>query len=57
MAPEAVQLARLMARDRLAPAEALARIRSQMPIEHKKALATRVIDNSGSREQHPGPDP
>ena len=48
--PEAVQLARLMARDRLAPAEALARIRSQMPIEHKKALATRVIDNSGSRE-------
>jgi hypothetical protein len=21
-----------------------------MPIEHKKALATRVIDNSGSRE-------
>jgi dephospho-CoA kinase len=50
-APEAAQLARLMARDRLAPAEALARIRSQMPIEHKKALATRVIDNSGSRER------
>ena len=50
VAPEAVQLARLMARDRLAPAEALARIRSQMPIEQKKALATRVIDNSGSRE-------
>jgi len=50
VAPEAAQLARLMARDRLAPAEALARIRSQMPIEHKKALATRVIDNSGSRE-------
>jgi dephospho-CoA kinase len=50
-APEAVQLARLMARDRLAPAEAMARIRSQMPIEHKKALATRVIDNSGSRER------
>ncbi len=50
VAPEAVQLARLMARDHLAPAEALARIRSQMPIEHKKALATRVIDNSGTRE-------
>jgi dephospho-CoA kinase len=48
--PEALQLARLMARDRLAPAEALTRIRSQMPIEQKKALATRVIDNSGSRE-------
>jgi dephospho-CoA kinase len=51
VAPESVQLARLMARDRLAPAEALARIRSQMPIEQKKALATRVIDNSGSRER------
>jgi len=50
VAPEAVQLARLMARDRLAPAEALTRIRSQMPIEQKIALATRVIDNSGSRE-------
>jgi len=49
-APEAAQLARLMARDRLAPAEALARIRSQMPIDQKKALATRVIDNSGSPE-------
>jgi dephospho-CoA kinase len=49
-APEAAQLARLMARDRLAPAEALARIRSQMPIDQKKALATQVIDNSGSRE-------
>jgi dephospho-CoA kinase len=50
-APEAAQLARLMARDRLPPAEALARIRSQMPIEHKKALATLVIDNSGSLEK------
>jgi len=50
-APEAAQLARLMARDRLAPEEALTRIRSQMPIEQKKALATRVIDNSGSRER------
>jgi dephospho-CoA kinase len=49
-APEAAQLARLMARDRLTPAEALARIRSQMPIDQKKALATQVIDNSGSRE-------
>ena len=47
---DAVQLARLMARDCLSTAEALARIRSQMPIEQKKALATRAIDNSGSRE-------
>jgi dephospho-CoA kinase len=45
--PEAVQIRRLMARDRLTEAEALARIRSQMPIESKKALASIVIDNSG----------
>jgi dephospho-CoA kinase len=46
-APEAVQIRRLMTRDGLTPAEALARIRAQMPIESKKALATIVIDNSG----------
>jgi len=50
-APERLQLERLMARDGLTESEALARIRAQMPIESKKALATRVIDNSGSREQ------
>ncbi len=50
-APERLQLERLMARDGLTELEALARIRAQMPIESKKALATRVIDNSGSREQ------
>lgn len=50
-APEHLQLARLMARDGLTEPEALARIRAQMPIESKRALATRVIDNSGSREQ------
>lgn len=50
-APERLQLERLMARDGLTEPEALARIRAQMPIESKKALATRVIDNSGSREQ------
>lgn len=48
--PEAVQLERLMLRDRLPEAAALARIRSQMPLDEKKALATRVIDNSGSPE-------
>ena len=46
-APEAVQLQRLMARNHLGRAAAAARIRSQMPIEEKKARATIVIDNSG----------
>lgn len=49
-APEHLQLERLMARDGLTRPEALARIRAQMPIESKKALATQVIDNSGSFE-------
>jgi dephospho-CoA kinase len=48
-APEHVQLKRLMQRDKLSEAEALSRIRSQMPIEEKKARATIVIDNSGSK--------
>lgn len=46
--PEAVQLKRLMRRDRLTAAEGLSRIRSQMPIEEKKTRATVVIDNSTS---------
>jgi dephospho-CoA kinase len=48
--PQAVQVQRLMARDGYSEAEALARIRSQMPIGKKKALAGMVIDNSGSLE-------
>jgi dephospho-CoA kinase len=48
--PESVQIQRLIARDVLTPAQALARIRSQMPIEEKKKRATIVIDNSGSLE-------
>lgn len=46
--PEAIQLKRLMHRDRLTAAESLSRIRSQMPIEEKKMRATVVIDNSAS---------
>jgi dephospho-CoA kinase len=49
-APEAVQIRRIMTRDGLTEAEARARIRAQMPIENKKARATRVIDNSGDLE-------
>ncbi len=48
--PKAVQIRRLMARDGSSRAEALARIRSQMPLEKKRDLAKRVIDNSGSLE-------
>ena len=46
--PEAVQIKRLMRRNRLTAAEGLSRIRSQMPIEEKKMRATVVIDNSTS---------
>lgn len=44
------QLERVMARDGLSREDALARIRSQMPIDEKRALADVVIDNSGSWE-------
>lgn len=49
--PEHLQLQRLMARDDLSEADALSRIRSQMPIEEKKKLASIVIDNSFSFEK------
>ncbi len=54
-APEATQLLRLKSRDNLTDKQALARIKSQMPIEEKKNRATIVIDNSvdkrSTREQ------
>ena len=46
--PEALQLERLMKRDGIGEKAAMARIRSQMPIEEKRKRATVVIDNSGS---------
>lgn len=49
-APEAKQLERVVARDRLTPEDARARIQSQLSIEEKRALADVVIDNSGSWE-------
>ena len=49
-APEHIQITRLMQRDGISKADALARVRSQMPIEEKKERATIVIDNSGTRE-------
>jgi len=50
-ANEERQLERLMARNALTHSEALARIRSQMPLAAKVALADYTIDNSGSREE------
>ena len=47
-APESIQLERLMQRDAIDAAAAMARIRSQMPIDEKRRRATIVIDNSGS---------
>lgn len=49
-APEHIQIKRLVQRDQISEADALARVRSQMPIEEKKKRATLVIDNSGSIE-------
>jgi dephospho-CoA kinase len=46
--PEAIQLKRLMRRDRLNATEALARIGAQMPIDEKKTRASILIDNSAS---------
>lgn len=48
--PEPLQIERLMHRDNLSQEQALARMRSQMPIDEKRKHATRLIDNSGSRE-------
>ena len=50
-APEAAQIERQLARDGCSREEALRRVRAQMPIEEKRALADHVIDNSGSRDE------
>jgi dephospho-CoA kinase len=49
-ASEATQIARVMARDGLSRTDAEARVRAQMPIEEKRAMADTVIDNSGAWE-------
>ncbi|MFH1057574.1 MAG: dephospho-CoA kinase [Pseudomonadota bacterium] len=46
--PAAVQVARLMARDQVDRAAALAALSAQMDIEQKRAMAQFVVDNSGS---------
>lgn len=49
IAPEDLQVARLMADRGLTREEALARIRSQMPLQEKVKQAHFVIENSGDR--------
>ena len=46
-----VQLARLMARDKLTREQALARIASQMPLEEKRRRAHAVISSDGEIEE------
>jgi dephospho-CoA kinase len=46
--PREVQIERTMSRDACTREEALARIRAQLSLDEKRALADRVIDNSGS---------
>jgi len=48
--PRAVQIERTVARDGCEVAEAERRVDAQMPIDEKRAMATHVIDNSGSIE-------
>ncbi len=49
--PEEVQIERQLQREDYGRAEALRRIRSQLPLEEKKGMADSVIDNSGSLEE------
>jgi dephospho-CoA kinase len=50
-ADEETQIARQMARDRCSRDEALRRIRAQMPLSEKRAMADHVIENDGSLEE------
>jgi len=46
--PEEVQIERQIARDRCTREDALQRVRAQLPLDRKRALADHVIDNSGT---------
>jgi dephospho-CoA kinase len=47
-APASAQIARQVARDGASPAHAAERVRAQLSIEEKRALADHVVDNSGT---------
>ncbi len=49
--PEALQLERAGERDAASREEVLARIRAQLPIDEKRAMADYVIDNSGTLDE------
>lgn len=48
--PQDIQLARLMSRNSLTRAEAMARINAQMPVAEKAAMADYVVDTSSTVE-------
>jgi dephospho-CoA kinase len=50
-ADEEQQMERLTSRDRFSREQALARIRSQMPLSEKRKHADYVIENTGTREE------
>jgi dephospho-CoA kinase len=49
--PEELAVARAAARDGSSPDEVRARMRAQLPLDEKRALADHVIDNSGTLEE------
>jgi dephospho-CoA kinase len=49
--PEEVAVARAAARDGATPDEVRARLRAQLPLDEKRAMADHVIDNSGTPEE------
>ena len=49
--PEDMQIMRLMIRDNISREEALTKVRTQMPIEKKRCLATLLIDNSATVDE------
>jgi len=53
-ADEEIQLKRLMERDSIGKEEAIKRIEAQMPMCLKKKYATRIIDNSGEKNELEG---
>lgn len=50
-ADEEQQLQRLMSRDGFTREQAIARVRSQMPLAEKRTHADYVVDNTGTREE------